>query len=61
MTTAKEQLIELIQEQPEDSSLEQILREIAFHFMIQRGLADLKADRTISNEEMERRIKAWQK
>ena len=59
MSTAKDELTRLIQEQPEDSSSEDIIRELAFHLMIQRGLADSDAKRTISNEEMSRRIRTW--
>ncbi len=61
MSTAKEQLTKLIQEQPDDSSPEEIVRELAFHIMVQRGLADSSAGRTMSNKEMGRRIRAWQK
>lgn len=59
MATAKEELTRLIQQQPEDSSREEIIRELAFHTMVQRGLADADAKRTISNEEMQRRIRTW--
>ena len=52
MSTAKEELIQLIQGEPEDSSREEIVRELAFHVMVERGLADSDAKRTISNEEM---------
>jgi hypothetical protein len=61
LSTAKEELTRLIQAQPEDSSREEIVRELAFHIMVERGLADSDAKRTISNEEMARRIRAWQK
>jgi hypothetical protein len=61
LSTAKEELTQLIQAQPEDSSREEIVRELAFHIMVERGLADSDAKRTISNEEMARRIRAWQK
>jgi hypothetical protein len=60
MSTVKEELTRLIQGQPDDSSREEIVRELAFHVMVERGLADSEAKRTISNEEMERRIRAWQ-
>ena len=60
MSTAKEELTRLIQQQPEDSSREEILRELAFHAMVERGLADADAKRIISNEEMKRRIRTWQ-
>jgi len=61
MATAKEELTRLIQRQPEDSSREEIVRELAFHIMVERGLADSDAKHTISNEEMDRRIRSWQK
>ena len=61
MSTVKEELTRLIQGQPEDSTREEIVRELAFHVMVERGLADSDAKRAISNEEMERRIRSWQK
>lgn len=61
MSTAKEELTKLIQRQPDGSSPEEIVRELAFHVMVERGLADADAKRTISNEEMGRRIRSWQK
>jgi predicted transcriptional regulator len=61
MSTAKEELTKLIQRQPEDSSREEIVRELAFHVMVERGLADSDAKRVVSNEEMGRRIRSWQK
>jgi len=61
MSTAKEELKRLIENQPEDSSEEEIIRELAFHLMVQRGLADSDAGRTISNAEVGRRIRSWQK
>jgi len=60
MSTAKDELTKLIENQPDDSSPEQIVRELAFHVMVQRGLSDSEAGRTISNEEMQRRIRSWQ-
>ena len=42
--------------------VEVVLRELkAKHEMIKRGLADSDAGRTISDEEMARRIRSWQK
>jgi predicted transcriptional regulator len=61
MSPAKEQLIRLIQDQPDDSSYEEILRELAFAAMVERGIADSDAGRTLSNEEMARRIESWRK
>jgi hypothetical protein len=61
MTTAKERIVEIIEQQPDDSSYDEILRELAFARMIDCGLEDSRAGRTISNEEMERRIRTWQR
>lgn len=59
MTTVKEKLTRLIQDQPEDSSAEEILRELAFHVMVERGLAHSDAGRIVSNEETAGRIRSW--
>ena len=59
MSTAKQELTELIDRQPEDSSREEIIRELTFHTMVERGLADSDAGRIVSNEEMARRIRLW--
>ena len=61
MSTPKEDLTRLIESQPDDASPDEIVRELAFHVMIQRGLADSDARRTISNAEMGRRIRSWRK
>jgi hypothetical protein len=60
MASAKEQMEKIIREQPDDSSYDEILRELAFARMVERGLADSDARRTLSNEELGRRIRTWQ-
>jgi hypothetical protein len=61
MATAKEHIAEIIKRQPDDSSYDDIVRELAFDLMVQRGLKDSDERHIISNEEMKRRIKMWQK
>lgn len=61
MSAVKERMTEVILEQPEDSSYEEILRELAFEQMIEQGLKDSRESKVISSEEMSSRIKAWQK
>jgi hypothetical protein len=60
MASAKEEMTRIMQEQPDDSSYDEILRELAFARMIERGLADSQAQLTISDAEMRRRIRTWQ-
>ena len=61
MSVVKERMTELIQALPEDSSYDEILRELAFEHMIARGMEDSREGRTISDDEMKHRIRAWQK
>jgi len=61
MLSPKEQMAKIIQEQPDDSSYDEVFRELAFARMIERGLEDSEANRTISNEQMKHRIKTWRK
>lgn len=61
MSTAKEQITELVQKQPDDSSYDEIVRVLAFDLMVQRGLKDSDEGRTITNDEMRHRIKNWQR
>ncbi len=57
----KEQLRRVIDAQPDDSSYEELLKELAFAAMVERGLADVHAGRTISHEEMRATLESWRK
>ncbi|MBI2828105.1 MAG: hypothetical protein HYX77_02385 [Acidobacteria bacterium] len=59
--TPKDQLRRVIDEQPDDSSFEEILKELAFAAMVERGLADSRAGRTISHEEMRKTLESWRR
>ena len=61
MPTAKQKMKDIIESQPEDASYDEIIRELAFERMIERGLKDARDERSISNEEMQHRIRTWQK
>ena len=58
--TDKEKIKELVETQPDDASFDEILRELSFERMVERGLADARSGRVISNEEMGKRIRRWQ-
>jgi len=57
--TAPKQARKIIDSLPEDTSYDEILKELAFDRMIQRGLKDSNDNKTISNQEMKNRIKQW--
>jgi hypothetical protein len=61
MSTAKETMSEIIARQPEDSSYEEIMRELAYARMVERGLADADAGRTVTQREVRSRVDSWQK
>jgi hypothetical protein len=61
MSVAKDQIKQLISTLPDDSSYDEIIREITFARMVESGLSDSRNNRTISNDDMEHRIKTWQK
>ena len=59
--TAKERMKGVIEALPDDATYDEIIRELAFGRMVERGLADARQDRVISNEDMGRRIRQWRK
>jgi hypothetical protein len=59
MTAPKQEAKKIIDSLPDDSSYDEILKELAFDRMIQKGLKDSKENKTISNNEMKNRIKQW--
>lgn len=59
MQTAKDRIEEIIKRQPPDAACDEILRELAFERMVERGLADSRKGNVISNDEMRRRIGTW--
>jgi predicted transcriptional regulator len=61
MITAKAKIKEVVEALPEDASYEEIMRELTFRRMVDRGLEDSREGRIISNEDMQHRIRTWQK
>ena len=61
MAIVKEKMKEVIESQPDDATHEEILRELTFERMVERGLADSREGRVISNEEVKHRIRSWPK
>jgi len=59
MGTAKEEVRKLLDQLPEDSSYEDIQYHIYVREKIQRGLEDVEAGRTLSQEEVEQRMARW--
>ena len=61
MSQVKESMIDIIGRQPDDSTYDEILRELAYARMIQRGLDDAAAGRTRTAQEVAEAIESWRK
>jgi predicted transcriptional regulator len=57
--SAKQKVLEIIQGLPESSSYDELLQELFMNRMTERGLADVEAGRTISDEGMAKTIDSW--
>jgi len=59
MKTAKEQVRDLLQQLPEDSSLEDIQYHIYVRQKVQKGLEAVEQGKVISHEEAAERMARW--
>jgi len=59
MQTAKQEVMELLQQLPDDSSLEEIQYHLYVRQKIQRGLRDVEQAKVHTQEEVEKRMKKW--
>ena len=57
--TARELMQAILDDQPADSSYDELLRQLAFQRLVDRGLADLARGETLNTDELRRRIRAW--
>lgn len=49
----------IVENQPEDATYDEIMRELAFDRMVERGLRDVRANRAVSNSEAAQKIRSW--
>ena len=57
--SAKSVIRAIVDDQPDDASYEEILRELAFDRMVERGLRDVRAGRVLNNREAAQKIRSW--
>lgn len=57
MNTVKEKMIKVINDQPDDSSFLEILQELSFLNMIERGLSDSNKDNIIETTKLREEAK----
>ena len=59
MSNAKEHITSIINAQPDDASYDEIMRELAFARMVDRGLEDVRNGRVIAHEELKQQRVSW--
>jgi len=59
MKTAKEEVREMLEQIPDDVSLEDIQYHIYVQEKIESGLKDIEEGRVLSQEEVEQRMSKW--
>jgi predicted transcriptional regulator len=59
MENAKDQVQEILENLPEDTSLEDIQYHIYVRQKIELGIDDVDTGRTIAHEEVQRRLEKW--
>lgn len=61
MANAKSMVTEVLATLPDDASYDEILRELAFQRMVERGLDDARQGRVISHDDIKRQAAQWRK
>jgi hypothetical protein len=59
MQTAKEEILEILKQVPDNSTLEEIQYHLYVRQKINRGIKDVEEGRIITQDEMERRMAKW--
>lgn len=59
MSAAKEEVLAILEQLPDDASLEDVQYHIYVRQKIDRGLEDSAAGRTLSEEEFDQRMARW--
>ncbi|MCH8956895.1 hypothetical protein IIA28_16485 [candidate division KSB1 bacterium] len=57
----KDEVIKMIQNMPEETSVEDIMAELYFRYQVDEGLKQLDEGRGIPHEEVEKRMAKWLK
>ena len=59
MSPNQEQLIEVIRNQPEDATWNELLEQLFIQKMVDEGLEDVREGRLLSNQDALEKIRSW--
>ncbi|HLE36311.1 MAG TPA: hypothetical protein VI699_04120 [Candidatus Acidoferrales bacterium] len=58
-TSTKQVALRIIQQMPEDASLEEVMYELYFRQRVDRGLREFDAGKTVSHQAVKRSLVKW--
>lgn len=58
-SSTKQVALDVIQQMPDDASLDEIMYQLYFRATIDRGLEELRTGKTVSHEEVKRSLAGW--
>ncbi|MCG6538147.1 MAG: hypothetical protein L7F78_26395 [Syntrophales bacterium LBB04] len=61
MAIIKEEVIKMIQNMPQDTSIEDVMAELYFRYQVDEGLKQLDEGKGIPHEEVKNRMEKWLK
>lgn len=61
MAIIKEEVIKMIQNMPQDTSIEDVMAELYFRYQVDEGLKQLDEGKGIPHEEIKNRMEKWLK
>lgn len=59
MSPIQDHLVDLIRQQPEDATWDQLMEQILIQHMVDEGLEDARAGMLVSNEDALKKIRSW--
>ena len=57
--TEKERILKLIEGLPDTATVDDVMGELYFRQVVDRGLTDIAHGRTVSHEEVKKRLARW--
>ena len=57
--TEKERILKLIEGLPDTATVDDVMGELYFRQVVDRGLTDIARGRTVSHEEVKKRLARW--
>lgn len=57
--SSKKAALKIVEEAPEDASIEEIMYRLFFRARVDRGLKELAQGKTVSHEEVRRSVARW--